>query len=469
MTFFKEGPEGSPPFDRKEGAYGVKKNNWKFIAIVVILAIVVVIVGVRILSYFFRPFSFIFFILLALLGFLPALIITFGIVYLVIWGILKLFHITDISQSKIIAFTFEILFLGFLGLSIFSYPRLKGQFIKLEELFLGLPLESEIKAGEDIYKNKKYGFEIKYFTDRLARENDYETERLRANPSLLFELIFSDSNYGWNITKTTAKPVVTIEIFDCKENNIDECLNQVPASQFSTAPYGEYSKYGKEVRIGPAEFNEFPAKKLEAWWYSPQEKMEGIAIFKNQRLYVILGFTSTREDFISMPREIFNQMLSTFKFITEEELEVLEEPYIKVIFPNGGEKWRIGETYEIKWEFGGLEKVDIYLYGSIPGQRPFSKKLATGISATLDEYSWTISEDIPSGDSFVIIINQEGEVYPRDESDNYFGIVRDETANWKIYRNEEYGYKIKHPNASHFYPVLTLRQAQDNTGQGFLE
>ena len=136
----------------------------------------------------------------------------------------------------------------------------------------------------------------------------------------------------------------------------------------------------------------------------------------------------------------------------EKPKEIKEgESYIKVISPNGGEEWMIGKTYEIKWESRGLEKVTIDLYGPIPGQRPFSKQIATGVSASFGAYSWTLSEDIPSGNGFVIVAHREGEVYPRDESDDYFSVVKNETVNWGTARIEgethyaTYKYEMKYP------------------------
>ena len=50
-------------------------------------------------------------------------------------------------------------------------------------------------------------------------------------------------------------------------------------------------------------------------------------------------------------RDIFNQMLSTLKFI-----EAIGEktPFIKVLAPNGGEEWAIGERHDIRWEAENL-------------------------------------------------------------------------------------------------------------------
>jgi hypothetical protein len=94
--------------------------------------------------------------------------------------------------------------------------------------------------------------------------------------------------------------------------------------------------------------------------------------------------------------EIFNQILSTFRFIAPVEKE---EPYIKILSPNGGEEWKEGKTYTIKWESSGVNKVNIE-YGD--GK---SWYIEQDYPAETGEYSWT-----PQG----IISQYEGFVYPED-------------------------------------------------------
>jgi len=104
------------------------------------------------------------------------------------------------------------------------------------------------------------------------------------------------------------------------------------------------------------------------------------------------------------------------------------EKFITVISPNGGEEWIEGNTYKIKWESDGVDKVNIE-YGN--GKSWF---IVRDYPADAGEYSWT-----PTG----IIDHYEGFFYPdelnevdikilifdaessgvSDFSDNHFSIV----------------------------------------------
>jgi len=97
-------------------------------------------------------------------------------------------------------------------------------------------------------------------------------------------------------------------------------------------------------------------------------------------------------------------------------------PGITVLSPNGGEKWVIGNTYNITWSSKGVERVYINLLDSNGAQA----WVAGGIGASLGKYAWTIPSNIQTGDRSKIIITQEEEGFfptPQDVSDNYFSIL----------------------------------------------
>lgn len=100
-------------------------------------------------------------------------------------------------------------------------------------------------------------------------------------------------------------------------------------------------------------------------------------------------------------------------------------PYIKVISPNGGERWEIGKTYDIKWQSSGLETIEINLYNSSSGT---AYGIADDIQASLGSYSWIISNNIPKGSNYLIQINGNYKGAPMDSSDNYFSIVSPTTT-----------------------------------------
>jgi hypothetical protein len=103
---------------------------------------------------------------------------------------------------------------------------------------------------------------------------------------------------------------------------------------------------------------------------------------------------------------------------------------ITVISPNGGEKWEIGGTYDITWEFSNTVEnvvIDLYDCNSLPCE---STAISPGISATQGKYSWNITVYDP-GDKYKIQVTsielgQFGGVTRKnisDQSDNYFSIV----------------------------------------------
>ncbi len=113
-------------------------------------------------------------------------------------------------------------------------------------------------------------------------------------------------------------------------------------------------------------------------------------------------------------------------FPTKAECEAsLQEKSITVISPDGGEKWVIGTTHNITWSSEGFEKVEIELVNYATPVEVI--KIANSLSASLEKYSWTLPDDLKSGDKYKIQVR----VIPRpphitvDESDNYFSIVKE--------------------------------------------
>jgi len=109
---------------------------------------------------------------------------------------------------------------------------------------------------------------------------------------------------------------------------------------------------------------------------------------------------------------------------------------LKVISPNGGEKWEAGKTYDIKWSQTGLEgqKIGIYLdrYCLTPGLKCSVKniekcaaperKLIAEVEAEQGTYSWTIPQELGEKRCLCfVLIKQDENVF--DRSDRWFSIL----------------------------------------------
>ena len=93
---------------------------------------------------------------------------------------------------------------------------------------------------------------------------------------------------------------------------------------------------------------------------------------------------------------------------------------IEIVFPNGREELRLGETYKIKWSSQGIDRVGIVLF---KGAEP--KWIAKNIVAENEEYDWKIQPGQEYRDDYWVAIFeypwQEGNII--DYSDGAFAVV----------------------------------------------
>ncbi len=112
-----------------------------------------------------------------------------------------------------------------------------------------------------------------------------------------------------------------------------------------------------------------------------------------------------------------------------DEISDIEEPYLKIVSPNGGEKWAVGNIYKIKWGAKEIkEDFSIYLYVRPSDRAGGVEKLIGTVAFSLREYSWKIpvgTDIVPIEKGYKIKITS-GEIL--DESDNYFSIVEATTT-----------------------------------------
>lgn len=107
-----------------------------------------------------------------------------------------------------------------------------------------------------------------------------------------------------------------------------------------------------------------------------------------------------------------------------KKTEEIQQSYIKLVSPNGGEQWEINKTYNIIWKSQNVDKVSIYL--SQKDGSDVTKIIVTGLPASSGEYFWTIPSDIKDinmGGQFLINISADENSKLYDKSDNSFSIA----------------------------------------------
>jgi len=115
----------------------------------------------------------------------------------------------------------------------------------------------------------------------------------------------------------------------------------------------------------------------------------------------------------------------------------ITKPYIKVISPNGGEEWKIGETYNITWESKGIDKINIglQLFDSQKSIIGPAYPIVKNTDASKGIYSWNIkssniyvSPQINTTAKFykisIVSTSFRNTGIGADESDNYFTIAK---------------------------------------------
>jgi len=112
-------------------------------------------------------------------------------------------------------------------------------------------------------------------------------------------------------------------------------------------------------------------------------------------------------------------LISTFIYYQTSVKKELE-----LIFPNGGEVLRAGNTYTITWKARKIDKVDILLVKEENGTKK-SKVIVKDFPAKEKKYKWQIFAFEETGDRYKISIFESPwkEGNKIDYSDNYFSII----------------------------------------------
>ncbi|GEM_PF-2774779 len=102
------------------------------------------------------------------------------------------------------------------------------------------------------------------------------------------------------------------------------------------------------------------------------------------------------------------------------------QPTITVTSPNGGETWKVGETYNITWNSANMNKINIEIIDTTISAG-VTLNLAENYSAAAGSYAWTIPSNVGEvpGNRYKISLSGAGIGFfnINDSSDNYFSIV----------------------------------------------
>jgi len=126
--------------------------------------------------------------------------------------------------------------------------------------------------------------------------------------------------------------------------------------------------------------------------------------------------SSTSEQIVSKEEEIKSK-LREGRTIKIEELQPVS-PTLKVIYPNGGEKFTIAvDNVNIQWDYNGPPTVFKITIKSSKGQQILLTYLSSGYKDTQHKFDYTI----PPGRYKLEIVSEDGKI--KDESDDWFQIV----------------------------------------------
>lgn len=271
------------------------------------------------------------------------------------------------------------------------------------------------------YSNETLGYEFRYPNDWVVDESDNKVSIYYPKPLYLRDEDIPPGSSGTRLLMT----------IDVKDISLEDFIKN----------YGDPKVGEKITNRKNYDIDGVPGAKLTGTTaLGPDTSF--LFVIKNNKSYIINFHDGD---------PFHTDIISTFRFIEEEGMSGAAElgADMKVLMPNGGEEWKVGENHEITWESHGMKSVNIYVtdFSYFSGTREFKmennefkwdlkntdempKIIVKDFSAVDGNYLLQIPNNIfdrnwKSGDYFKIYIfgeaNNGGQLV---RSDNYFSITK---------------------------------------------
>lgn len=236
-----------------------------------------------------------------------------------------------------------------------------------------IPEDSRTGAeGEwETYQNKRYGFALKYPPFIAEEEINHWGEQDLTGPNDVYAITFPyvcKSRRGESLMTGTFEVKVG---YNGSESDLEAWIRQNEVCGLGDSYRFDISKLTKTV----ISLEAGEALLIEGLGICPgggPSIEEKIYLANGDYVYMISSLSDNmtpegREDCLQEQKEAFEKIINSFRFVGTDE------KFINIIFPNGGEKLIQAQTYKVKWESEGVERVDITLVND--AFRGFSRKV----------------------------------------------------------------------------------------------
>jgi hypothetical protein len=236
-----------------------------------------------------------------------------------------------------------------------------------------VPEDSRTDTEEEwgTYQNKRYGFALEYPPFIAEEEINHWGEQDLPGPNDVYAITFPyicKSREGESLMTGTFEVKVG---YNGSESDLEAWIRQNEVCGLGDSYGLDTSKLTKTVTSLEAG----EALLIEGLGICPAggpSIEDKIYLANGDYVYMISSLSDNmtpegQSVCIQEQKEAFEKVINSFRFIGTDV------KFINIIFPNGGEKLVQAQTYKVKWESEGVERVDITLMNS--AVRGFSRRV----------------------------------------------------------------------------------------------